>query len=511
MLKMLQLYSVLVVTIIGLTVRPSTTYGQMGGWSQPKRLSLEGQFASFPDVATDSTGRVHVVWSSGYVGYDTVMYTSNWGGEEWSEINDIFALRQTAGSEATRAALLVDRHDTLHVTYRYTTVYYSQSQANSAFSTTSWSLAQPMSHPGPRAYFSRLALDRQGAFHFIYTQDTPSPTCVICYHVYYRQSIDGGTSWSNHVDISGFGTGAAKPQMVVDGQDNIHVAWEAGIGGDYGRVDDPARVMYVASYDRGNTWTPPRELAMLPRDKVARNIALGSFGKDGLLAVWLGLPEDLVYYQISSDQGRSWSPPQRIPDVWGGWATYNSPLDAYSLAIDSAGKAHLVLVGRLAETQKALSVLHLTWDGITWSEPEAIATYVGDAPEWPRIAVGNGHQLHVVWFVRDEKNIWNADRGKYQIWYSRTTVDAPALTPGPIPTRAPTAPSPQRRTPTAGLTATPDLLQPTSTPTFAGPLPTPSQVGVYRENDYLLIAAQSALPVVGLVLLTLVVVWWRRR
>ena len=463
-------------------VSVSVAAGQTQGWSQPVSV---GQ-GWFPDVAADATGQVHVVWASGDTTYDQVMYITSQDGQEWSDMTDVAALPQSGGSEAARPALLPDRQGILHMTFRGTTVYYSQAPADSARVAANWQEPEPVS--GEQVgYYSRLAMDSKGRLHLIYTENVPTTDCPVCYHLFYRQSVDDGQSWSAPFDVSNAPSGAAKPQIVIDSQDGIHVVWEAGKGGAYGQLADPTQVMYAASYDGGKTWTPPVQFGA--STGISKNIALGLDGKGALLAVWLGLPEDVIYYQVSRNQGRSWSPMQVLPGVWGGWSVYQARLDDYALATDSAGTVHLVLVGRTAQDQTSLSVLHITWDGSTWSSLETITTLSGDVPEWPRIAVGRGNQLHVVWFVRDQANIFNSDQGNYKVWYARGSSFAPAAAPvTPQPTVTPT--------PTA---------RPVVVPT-ATPLPKLDSVqsnvsvnSLTSESDDTLLVAKSAIPAVLLI------------
>jgi hypothetical protein len=254
--------------------------------------------------------------------------------------------------------------------------------------------------------------------------------------------------------------------------------------------------MYAASYEGGNGWESPTEF--VSPNGLAKNITIGLYDTDKLLVVWLGLPEDVVYYQFSQDQGRSWSPPRPIPGVWGGYSVYGTRLDTYSIATDVAGDIHLVLVGRTQEKQNTLNVLHLTWNGSIWSSPEAVATLIGDVPEWPRIAVGNGNQLHVVWFVRDQATIWQSDLGKYQIWYAHGSASAPYVDPVSWPTPTPT-PTPQKIISTTS-TPTPKP-SPTATPTLdpsAAQLVVPERVAssIYTDNDEVILLGISLLPAI---------------
>ena len=81
-------------TLVSRALTTSVASGQTSGWSQPVLLSPQLHSSWFPDVATDMAGQVHVVWSAVLNGYDTVVYTTSTNGQEWSKVNDIFALPQ---------------------------------------------------------------------------------------------------------------------------------------------------------------------------------------------------------------------------------------------------------------------------------------------------------------------------------------------------------------------------------------------------------------------------------
>jgi hypothetical protein len=523
-LRIAQALVIISLTLVSLTATIPVSHGQAPEWSQPVALSDGVPSGWFPDVVVDATGQVHVFWTSGYSkntgnnnplavkGYDLVMYATSQNGETWSKAIDVAALPILGGPEATRPAGLIDRQDMLHLTFRSNDVYYLRVPAASV----SFPRARPAPHrisTTGKAYFSRMVLDKENRLHLILSQmvyDPTNPACETCFRLFYRRSDDNGLTWSSPVDISTLPTGSAKPQLAVDGQDNIHIVWEAGPGGDRGYLQDPVKVMYTASYDGGTTWVPPVEF-VAPGGR-AKNIALGIDGGDNLVVAWLGYPEHLVYYQISRDHGRSWSPPQPIAGVWGaGSVAYESLHDDYAMATDSAGNVHLVLTGRVEEKQKTTSVLHLTWDGSSWSEPEVITTLVGDVPEWTRIAIGLGNQLHVVWHVRDEAHLWDTDHGQYRIWYAHGQSQAPAIAPviWPTPTATPTANAMFATTPTSAPSPTPS---PTLDPGLSRAIIAPDAVGsLYTESDDLMLLAESLIPAALLVAVVMVGVHLRRR
>lgn len=498
-----------VLVLCALTLVSEISFGQGSGWSSPNRLSAKGQTSWFPDVEVDSTGTVHIVWASGFSEYALIYHTAFHQDGTQDDPMEIRALYKYSG-EVTRPTLFADDRGVVHMTYRDTRVYYSNVIASQVHSTRAWSPDRLMSE----GYFSDSAVDSKGRLHYIFTRNVITGSCPICYHVFYLWSDDFGANWSQEVDISRGPLGAAKPQLLIDKNNNLHLVYETGIGGSYGQLTDtdPTQVMYVASYDNGQTWELPVQLN--PFDMVAKNITIGLDGKDKLVVVWWNIIDDSVYYQTSSNLGLNWSLPSRLQGVIGIWSEYHSRLDNYSMTVDSAGNLHLVLVGRIFDPvtptatiatpavrtptpdrniptpdgRMRLSVIHLAWDGRAWSEPEIIAAYVGDAPEWPRIAVGLGNQLSVVWFVRAEKDIW-AGGGDYSIWYSTKMLNVRKLTPAIYPTLEPTR----------QIEVVQEVVV-TPTPTLEMDVPEVAQEPawrlVYEEMDYISVAVLSALPVV---------------
>lgn len=518
--KKLILYFILGATLLLIsTMRIPAALAQVVGWSIPHRLGP----GWFPDILADQTGRVHVVWASRsdqiapqreatqiaaadeadepFRGYDVVMYTTLLEGSQVDPALDVAALRQTGGTEATRPSLLVDPRGYLHLSFRDTAVYYSHALADKAAAADQWLRYIPVS-TGHVAYFSDMAVDKQGKLHLVYTQNMPTGDCAICYHVYYRWSTDNGLNWSPPVDISRIPTGAAKPQILLDRDEQIHVVWEAGRGGSYGRLEDgPMEVMYSVSRDGGESWMRPQRLSAL--DTESKNVALAQDGDGKLVVVWLSLPDDRIFYRVSINEGRSWSNFRVIENLWSGWGVYNTNLDQYTMVPDAAGRVHLIMVGRLSEEEENLRVLHLVWDDDTWSEPESIVQLRGDVPEWPRATLANGNELYVTWFVRDEENIWLSESGRYEVWYAWRTIDAPRIAPSPWSTVTPT-PTPGLGRASLGrdaVTATPDPAL------LAVPLAGGS---VYSENDETQLIGLSLLPALFLAG-GIIVAWWLRR
>jgi hypothetical protein len=514
--------------LLSLMLVTGISSGQGLGWTSPSRISAKGQTSWFPDVAVDQAGTVHVVWASGVPDYGLVYHAEFHQDGTRLEPLEIRALFGESG-EVTRPTLFADNQGMLHLTYRDTRLYYSNVNASQAHTSKAWSVDQLISE----GYFSDVVVDSQGRLHYFFTRNVITGACPICYHVFYIYSDDGGNTWSKETDISRGPLGAAKPQILVDKNDNLHLVYEAGIGGSYGQLtdSDPTQVMYLVSYDNGLNWEYPVQLN--PGEMDAKNITIGMDGQGKLVVVWWNVNDDAIYYQISRELRGDWSLPYRLPDVIGVWSEIHSRLDSYSMETDSEGNLHLVLVGRPSDNVEVtpepsitilpgtptltpsptptptktptptltptgvrptpderirLNLYYMAWRGDTWSKPEILAAYAGDVPEWPRIDVGLGNQLHVVWFVRAERDVW-AGGGDYTIWYTSKTLNTPKYTPAAYPTLKP-------------IEATEVVQEIVETPTPTPMMDLPEAIQkpawqlIYNEMDYLTVAVLSALPVV---------------
>lgn len=484
------------VGLLALSFGITSTSGQIVSWATPVALSSAGSFSWFPDVIADRSGQVHVAWSSGVPGYDAVLYTNSINGESWGPINDVAALPQyNFGSAATRPSMAIDQQGYLHMTFVDTTkLYYSKVPVYNAALASAWTPKRVLSGD-QTAYFSKLAVDQDGTIHLLYTENFPTVACLVCYHLYYRQSTDSGNSWTKPVEVSPEQEGVVKPQLLIDADGNLHAVWEAGLGGGLGQLTDPTTVKYSASYDDGVTWSAPAVFSVIDNPNL-KNITIGVDKNKQLVIVFWALPYDWIMYTTSKDAGRTWTEPEQITNVWGAASVYKSNLDTYSIAADSAGNLHLVLVGTREVAAKTVDVLDLVWDGEEWAEPVLIAEYEKDVPEWPRVAVSRGNQVNVVWFVRDEAHIWDSAAGRYRVWYAKGISSASPVAGEPIPTFTPVVPPTEEVAVSTLPAVTPTPTEPSYelNPTLRSAESKPPEGLLYSEQDYLALIGKAILP-----------------
>jgi hypothetical protein len=312
---------------------------------------------------------------------------------------------------------------------------------------------------------SDVAVDSENVVHVVYEEWVPpEPPMIVeaaggereivgLSEVFYRRSTDNGRSWSAPVNLSRTtNVGSHRVQIKIDTNDVIYATWDEGWDrwSDY---DQPREGVYTRSTDGGQTWSEPKLFSAPERTNA--QMAAASDNGSGVLAVWRPTTIDQVFFAWSTDSGLTWTRALAIPGFYA--RPYNDTLfDAYDMATDSAGNIHLVAVGRLMPASPGdvlpLGVYHLVWDGAVWATPEPIAVYEPGAglPEYPKLAISEGNQLHVVWFVREGL----AGMVPMRVFYSHSQSQSPRQTPAP--TLAPTVtplPAPES-TPMVSVTPT---------------------------------------------------------
>lgn len=494
------LFCVLIFLLIAAFGAAGPLKAQEPPWSPPMELTTPlSDWDWFPDVVVDGRGDVHLIWQTARcsTAYQKpcLMYWRQKGGV-WQDAYDVF-LDQGAGQSAIRAAIAADRGGRLHLVYLkdFQYIVYRQAWISHVNSARAWSEPRRLSGFG-HAYFPDIAVGPDGTVHAVWTESAgnkASPDCPLgdCADIFYRQSADGGVRWSPPVNLSRSEVGTMKVHVRADRRGWVHVFWEEG--GDRWVSDHPVGVAYAVSYDNGQTWSAPR--IFTHPDGFPRQITLDVDGQGQIVAVWRLVPGDAIYYQVSQD-GREWSAPQIIPGIWP--QESSAVFDVYDMAADSRGVLHLVVSGRNAPTSRQ-AIFHLEWDGRNWSALDQVSPYEG-YPEFPRIAVGLGNTLHVVWYTKQ----WPGYEEGQEIhtWYTARAIPAPAWTPAPMPTPTETLPPPTRMpfpTPTPFPTVPPDAVRPFN-PAI-----------LYTEGDELTGLLLSLLPVVVLIGLVAVISRARRR
>ncbi|MDM8532205.1 sialidase family protein [Anaerolineales bacterium HSG25] len=513
-------------------------------WSEPVMVSPKEPdenmtTLSYPDVATDLQGNAHLFWSGGRElissrsgGYDTVVHCQIEAGVclDWSET---IALPWYAGASPTIPAPIIDSQNTVHLLHRGVNgeivkarrINYEQVHLDDIEKIDGWSTPKPISEHADSSY-SDILVDNNGILHATWSEFLPplylddkgnavnedgsSHPCGFCAEIFYRKSTDYGHSWSKRVNVSQSAMPSDKHQLVIDDHGVLYLVWEEGpnLYGD--RLTLPIGSSISRSTDGGRNWSKPT--LFLFRDDAPQKITIGIDQHDHVVVVWGSAQNKGLYYQVSRDKGLSWSPAKRIPDLV--YRAVNPLLDendGLHMVANGVGHLHLVFVGQQRGDEKEEnSVFHLSWDGQSWSEPNRIFKAKMHLPERPRIAVGNGNQLHVTWLVRNSKLI-EVKEQDFKVWYASGKTQTPAQTPvakliatvTPTSSPTPVTPTPTVHVPTVTPTVDPEILNRT--------IPTGAIESIYTDYDDIAAIMVSIAPAAIIIVLVVTVVRLARR
>jgi hypothetical protein len=461
---------------------------QESSWSEPIPISPQGSWSWFPDLAIDVYGNPHLVWCwtkplERNDLEEQVLYSSRQG-DTWQEPNDIVP----PSADIERNAIATDQSGNIHLlfggsAYETFTIRYKRAPADKAWSAAAWT--EPHLINQGLGYMGDIAVDSQGVIHIIYddTRYNLLPDQQVLADLYYRHSTDGGQTWSvPHLLYEAPLIGTARPYMEIDSHDVIHVTWDEGWDRLTDTNADEHYSLYTSSSDGGQTWAKPK-LITYPDTEVVQ-LAVGSDGQGGVMLVWRSMKLNQIFYQWSADGGQTWQEPNALPDILA--RPWSNPFDMYDMATDSNGHIHLLIVGRQSlEEEAEQGVYHLLWDGEQWSAPALVFARPNLYPQYPKIVVHEGDQLHAAWFTW-EGSVWEQDVVR-TIWYSQRQIAAPHLPLTPWPTTTP-EPDPASR--------------PTAT---KPPTPTPQQFnlegsgmpqGLYTDNDEWVQLAITLVPLI---------------
>jgi hypothetical protein len=484
-----------VITMVLFTSTGAQIPIRMVQWEPPMTVPTPLESNSwFPNLAVDSKGTVHIIWCETYSPdatdflYESIFYTTL-NGNQWSQFTDVAAPIR----EIRRNSLTIDNNDILHMSfidsfannpYR---LGYGSAPAENAFSTNNWS---PVIHINDRgqSYMNEIVVF-ENTIHVLY-EDTGSPggVCGECADIFYRRSMDGGVNWDAPVSLLPTGIGTARPHLSVDSNGTLYASWDEGWDRHSGR-GTPEYSVFTFSMDLGETWAEPVEIRH-PNETVSQLTIEGN-GEGGIMLVWRTTSPDYpgVYFQWSNDYGDTWTQPATLSSFTA--RRMINYFDSFDMATDSAGHIHLIAPGYLMTAGERLGdfpgLFHFEWDGQRWYPPTSIYNG-GFIPEYPRIFIERGNQLHTTWFIRH--NDYD-DTQVHEIMYARGAAAAPALEP-PVPVREITTPI--ESTPTASgvvYQVTPE--QPQLTPTWE-PTPVVPATPLFTEFDEYMILLAGMVP-----------------
>jgi len=236
-------------------------------WST-KRLTWNSGNSYCPAIAIDSNNNLHVVWHDLTPGNREIYYKRSIDeGSTWS------AKRLTWNSgESYCPAIAIDSNNNLHVVWEDSTpgnseIYYKRSMDGGS----TWSATKRLTWNSGLSYWPAIAIDSNNNLHVVWSDSTPGNS-----EIYYKRSMDGGSTWSATKRLTWNSGNSYYPAIAIDSNTNLHVVW-------YDHTPGNWEIYYKRSIDGGSTWSTKR-LSSTSGDSYCPAIAIDS--NNNLHVVW---------------------------------------------------------------------------------------------------------------------------------------------------------------------------------------------------------------------------------
>lgn len=198
------------------------------------------------------------------------------------------------------------------------------------------------------------------------------------YEVYYKNSTDGGLTWSNERRMTFWSAGTDWPGAIDTDGDYVHVLLTRYVGN--------SEAFYMKSGDNGSTWTTPVEVGDLDGHNSGGSGLVSFSSTVHICMVDLRTGRYQIHYRNSTDNGTTWNPLVRIS---------NSTVKAMQCQMTADQQVIHVVWFDDKPDNKEIYYRNTTNLGIDWNE-EVRLTFNADRSLQPHIGV-NGSLIHVAW------------------------------------------------------------------------------------------------------------------
>jgi len=240
-----------------------------------------------------------------------------------------------------------------------------------------WTPAKRLTWTPGHSFSPAIAVGSNNRIHVVWYDNTSGN-----YEIYYKQSTNGGTSWSAHKRLTWTAGDSSYPAIATDSTQTIHVVWHDTTPG-------YADIYYRRSPDGGTTWNAVQRLTWTSSKSYDPALAVDSNDKIHLL--WRDSPSGNIdiYHKRSTNGGLTWSAAKRI--TWTADETFGPAISAAS-----DNKIHLVYPDD-SSGDRQLYYMVSSAGGLTWSSPKRLTWSSGDSLE-PALTLGSGNTLRLVWY-----------------------------------------------------------------------------------------------------------------
>ena len=265
-----------------------------------KRVTWMSGPSSCPDIVDSSLWTLHLVWQESISGNTEIFYkNSTDAGSNWSTVNRL----TWTGGGSMNPVIASDSSGNLHLVWRENRLGKMQLHyKNSADGGASWSKVKRLMWSQGNAYAPRISVDKSDHIHIVWEDDTSASS-----EIYYKKSTDSGSNWSISKRITWNINDSQLPDIVIDSNSVIHIVYQ--------QFSSPNYISYKKSTDGGLTWGP---ITRMNWSNPAYSPVIAVDNNDVLYVMWHESisGNDEILYKSSSDNGISWS--SRVRLTWTG-------------------------------------------------------------------------------------------------------------------------------------------------------------------------------------------------
>jgi hypothetical protein len=347
-------------------------------WTATKRLTWLTGESQNPAEVVDSADNIHVVWQDDSEGssFEIFYKRSTDGGTTWPEYK---RLTWNAGGSYV-PAIAAGSSSTIHVVwYDYSPgngeIYYKRSTNGGV----TWESSRRITWTSGSSYAPAIAVDSMNTVHVLWRDNTNDSNDEI----YYKQSTDGGTTWSNNKRLTWNAGDSHNPAIAVDSTDKIHVAWNDDSRG------SSMEIFYRRSVDGGISWSKLKRFTWNSGHSVSPELAAGS--GNNVHIVWFDSTpgNGEIYYKRSTNAGVTWESSRRL--------TWNSSISTSpTIAVDSSSGVHFAWQDYSKDSNFEILFRRSTDGGTTWTKYKRL-TWNAEESRFPSIDVDSSNNIHLVW------------------------------------------------------------------------------------------------------------------
>ncbi len=313
---------------------------------QKTRLTYTSLPSTYPSIATDELGQVHIVWCE-----ET---SPGVGGQIWY-------IRSPNDGETWEEPILLSNP----------------------------SVTIPSSHPA-------IAVDNSNRVKVVwYEEGDPLKKIKL------RRSLDGGETWLREQELYYVNIrerpGELTPSSIANSEAGlVHVSW---VFNDY-RTPYLVRLIYRRSTDGGETWEDPRTLWEITTWHTAKspNIAANNNGLVNIIWPYWGYPDEgwaQIWHISSTDGGVNWREPRRLPS---GIAWKDPVITSNDLNMSFA------VWSEWCSPSNWEIYYRRSYDGGENWEPPVWLTSAPDISTAPFVTIDKLNTLHLIWTDRRDGN-----------------------------------------------------------------------------------------------------------